>query len=88
MANDCGDDDGLVDDDDSTDDDLATADMLADVIDVETQKRLWVRTIVPVLQLATPDVDADDRIVAAFIRTRVAALERVARILRSDMIDD
>jgi len=81
MANDCGDDDGLVDDDDSTDDDLATADMLADVIDVETQKRLWVRTIVPVLQLATPDVDADDR-------TRVAALERVARILRSDMIDD
>ena len=44
-------------DDNSTDDDL-----LNEVIDLETQKRLWVRALTPLLQLRSHEDDPSGRV--------------------------
>ena len=49
----------------SDNDDLEEAndeDVVADVIDLETQKRLWVRALIPLLQLRSRDSDASGRV--------------------------
>ena len=76
-------------DDDQVDDDDPTNDDLVEAIDIETQKRLWLRAIVPVLQLELPDASTSPSCVAtAATRMKTAAYDRVSRLLRSDMIDD
>lgn len=53
-------------------------------IDEEVQKRLWLRTIIPLLQLRSHDTDPSGRVQLAFDLMHIAACERVARILRND----
>jgi hypothetical protein len=71
------------DEDNSPDDDL-----VADVIDLETQKRLWLRAIIPLLQLRSRDSDPSGRVQLAFDLMHIAACERVSRLLRSDCSDN
>lgn len=75
----------------SDNDDLEEAnddDVVADVIDLETQKRLWVRALIPLLQLRSRDSDASGRVQLALDLMHIAACERVCRILRSDLTGD
>jgi hypothetical protein len=70
-------------DDDSLDDD-----MIADVIDLETQKRLWLRALLSYATLDVPaEGDVPKAVHTAAVRCRTAALDRAARILRSDVVD-
>lgn len=72
-------------------DDLEEAndeDVVADVIDLETQKRLWVRALIPLLQLRSRDSDTSGRVQLALDLMHIAACERVSRILRSDLTGD
>ena len=75
--------DDNLDDDSPTDDDL-----LADIIDLETQKRLWLRAIIPLLQLRSRDSDPSGRVQLAFDLMHISACDRVRRLLRSDLPDD
>lgn len=52
------------------------------------QARLWVRALIPLLQLRSHDPDPSGRVQFAFDQMYVAACERVARILRADMIEE
>ena len=72
-----------LDDDSPTDDDL-----VAQLIDLETQKRLWLRAIIPLLQLRSRDSDPSGRVQLAFDLMHISACERVRRLLRSDLPDD
>lgn len=51
----------------------------------DAQARLWIKSLTPLLQLRTHDTDPSSRVQFAFDQMYVAACERVARILRSDM---
>jgi hypothetical protein len=66
-----------------TDDDLVN-----DIIDLETQKRLWLRSIIPLLQLRSHDTDSSGRVQLAIDLMHIAACERVRRLLLSDLPDD
>jgi hypothetical protein len=66
------------------DDNDQPADSL-DYIDEEAQKRLWVRTIIPLLQLRSHDSDPSGRVQLAFDLMHIAACERVTRLLRDDL---
>jgi len=57
-------------------------------IDEEAQKRLWLRTIIPLLQLRSHDSDPSGRVQLAFDLMHIAACERVVRILRNDIACD
>ena len=80
---------------DSTTDSLADAqgeteadeeqDLAVDDAADEAQSRLWIRALTPLLQLRKHDSDPSDRVQYAFDLMYVAACERVARILRSDL---
>jgi hypothetical protein len=79
--------------DEPTDDELAdlvdtTTDDVADILDFETQRRLWVRAIIPLLQLRSHDSDPSGRVQLAYDLMHIAATERVSRIMRSDLVDD
>jgi hypothetical protein len=75
--------------DDDHDDDSPTADdLVAELIDLETQKRLWLRALIPLLQLRSRDSDPSDRVQLAFDLMHISACERVRRLLRSDLQDD
>ncbi len=73
--------------DDPPESDDADHDFVADVIDLEAQKRLWLRAIVPLLQLRSRESDPSARVQLALDLMYIAACERVARILRSDLPD-
>jgi hypothetical protein len=62
------------------DDDLAVDDA-AD----EGRQRLWIRCLTPLLQLRAHETDPSDRVQLAFDKMYIAACERVARILHSDL---
>jgi hypothetical protein len=81
MADDAAtaDDDG--DDDGGPDPVEIAADMLAD----ECQRRLWLRAIIPLLQLRSHNSDPSPRVQLAYDRMFIAATERAARILGSDL---
>ena len=75
---------------DDVDDDLddpSPRDLHAEALDLETQKRLWLRAIIPLLQLRSHDSDPSGRVQLAFDLMFVAACERVSRIMRSDLVD-
>jgi hypothetical protein len=67
-------------DDSPTDDDLVN-----DIIDLETEKRLWLRAIIPLLQLRSHEADPSGRVQLAFDLMHIAACERARRLLRSDL---
>lgn len=52
---------------------------------VQAQDRLWIKAVVPLLQLRPPDAPRNGRVQFAFDRMQVAACERLARILSSDL---
>jgi len=56
-------------------------DMLADALDCEHQRRLWVRTITAVLALRSHDSDPSGRVQLAYDLLHVAACEAVCRLL-------
>jgi hypothetical protein len=60
-------------------------DLVAEVIDLESQQRLWLRAIVPLLQLRSQESDPSGRVQLALDMMHVAACERVGRLLRSDL---
>jgi hypothetical protein len=75
--------------DDELDDDSPTEDdLVADLIDLETQKRLWLRALIPLLQLRSRDSDPSGRVQLAFDLMHISACDRVRRLLRSDLPDD
>jgi len=51
----------------------------------EGQHRLWVRALVPLLQLRTQETDPSPRVQLALDQMVIAACERVGRICRSDL---
>jgi hypothetical protein len=63
-------------------------DLVADVIDLESQKRLWVRALIPLLQLRSRESDPSSRVQLALDLMHIAACERIRRLLRSDLPDD
>ena len=54
-------------------------------LDLDLQHRLWVRVVVPLLQLRSHESDPNGRVQFAYDQMHIAACERVARILRSDL---
>ena len=51
----------------------------------EGRQRLWIRALTPLLQLRNHDTDPSSRVQYAFDLMYIAACERMARILRSDL---
>ncbi|WP_165253083.1 hypothetical protein [Paludisphaera soli] len=51
----------------------------------EAADRLWIRAIAPLLQPSSPEPDPNPRVQFALDRMRIAACERIARILASDL---
>ncbi len=66
-------------------DDEAAQQFLDAVLDEEVEKRLWLRAITPLLQLRARDSDPSGRVQLALDFMYIAACERVARILSSDL---
>jgi hypothetical protein len=62
--------------------------LVADIIDLESQKRLWVRALIPLLQLRSRESDPSSRVQLALDLLHIAACERIRRLLRSDLPDD
>ncbi|WP_165068374.1 hypothetical protein [Paludisphaera rhizosphaerae] len=58
---------------------------LAIVEAIEARNRLWLRAILPLLQQPPIEPDPNPRVQFAFDRMRIAACERAARILASDV---
>jgi hypothetical protein len=67
------------------DDDPSLDDMVTEVLDLETQRRLWLRAIIPLLELRSHDSDPSGRVQLAFDLMHIAACERVSRIVRGDL---
>ena len=70
--------------DDQADEDQ---DLAVDDAADEGRQRLWIRSLTPLLQLRTHETDPSSRVQFAFDQMYVAACERVARILRSDITE-
>ncbi|MFO0892139.1 MAG: hypothetical protein U0790_23750 [Isosphaeraceae bacterium] len=51
----------------------------------DAQRRLWLRAVIPLLQLRSHDTDPSCRVQFAFDQMYISACERVARILRCDL---
>lgn len=67
--------------DDAGDPIESAAELLAD----DSQRRLWLRAIVSLIQLRTRESDPSHRVQYALDQMQIAACERAARILRSDL---
>jgi hypothetical protein len=63
-------------------------DLAGDAQAVEGQARLWLKAIAPLLQLRSHDSDPSSRVQLAFDLMHIAACERAARVLRSDLGPD
>jgi hypothetical protein len=76
--------------DDPEDDAPGADDDLVQYEAFETQNRLWIKAIVPVLQLRMAEAPRNGRVQFALDRLQVAACERLTRILSSDLpaVDD
>ena len=74
-------------DDDRDEDSTIDDELLAEVIDLETQKRLWVRALIPLLQLRSRESDLSGRVQLALDLMHIAACDRIRRLLRSDVED-
>lgn len=67
------------------DDDMTADELMQAAYEIEAEKRLWLRSILPLLQLRSHDPDPSGRVQLAFDLMSIAACERVARILGSDL---
>jgi hypothetical protein len=77
-------DDAIVSDDHA----LEAAETAADDAHFDLTNRLWLKAVVPLLQLRSHESDPSARVQLAFDLMYIAACERVARILRSDLPSD
>jgi hypothetical protein len=64
-----------------------TADLTAEqeigaVIDLESQKRLWVRSLIPLLQLRSRDSDPSGRVQLAFDLMHISVCDKVRALLQ------
>ncbi len=66
-------------------DESSTVEIVEECLDPEVQNRLWLRAVVPLLQLRSHESDPSARVQLALDLMYIAACERVARILRSDL---
>jgi hypothetical protein len=64
------------------------AEVVEEYVDADVQSRLWLRAVVPLLQLRSHETDPNGRVQFAFDLMYIAACERIARILRSDIASD
>ena len=85
----------MADSDPTTDPEIAADDQVDEDADLaiddaadEGRQRLWIRSLTPLLQLRNHDSDPSSRVQFALDQMYVAACERVARILRSDLSAD
>lgn len=62
-------------------------DMAAAILDLEMQRRLWVRTLTAFMAARFHDEDPSPRVQLAYDLAHIAAAERLARIMRSDLTD-
>jgi hypothetical protein len=70
-------------------DEIATdEEVYADLEREAIASRLWIRALTPLLQLRSHETDPSSRVQFAFDQMYVAACERIARILRSDLTGD
>jgi len=60
-------------------------DDIPEFVDPDVQHRLWLRAVVPLLQLRSHETDPSQRVQFALDQMYIAACERVARLLRSDL---
>ena len=67
---------------------LEAAETVADDEHTDLKNRLWLKTVVPLLQIRSHESDPSTRVQLAFDLMYIAACERVARILRSDLPSD
>jgi hypothetical protein len=71
---------------DDEDDDLPCPDdIVTKALDLEAQQRLWLRALIPLLQLRSRDSDPSGRVQFAFDLMHIAACERVSRFVRGDL---
>src|SRR5262245_33452507 len=56
--------------------------------EIDIQQRLWLKAILPLIQLRSGEVDPNGRVQFAFDRMCIAACERISRILRSDLAEE
>ena len=73
-------------------DDPGLVEPVQGILDVDVQNRLWLKAVVPLLQLRSQEADSgvtplavSGRVQFAFDLMYIAACERIARILRSDL---
>jgi hypothetical protein len=57
-------------------------------LDYEAQLRLWVRAILPLVQLRSHESDPSPRVQLALDKMHIAACERIERLMRSDIARD
>ncbi len=66
-------------------DESGSEEMIPDYPDADVQDRLWLKAVVPLLQLRSHEIHPSGRVEFTFDQVHVAASERVARILRCDL---
>jgi hypothetical protein len=71
-----------------SEDDLDAPEAASTFVDAEIQNRLWLKAVLPLLQLRSQETDPSDRVQFALDLMHIAACERIARILRSDLFPD
>ncbi|MGC8638715.1 MAG: hypothetical protein ACP5XB_02420 [Isosphaeraceae bacterium] len=69
-------------------DQLADDQVVEEYVDPDVQSRLWLKAVIPLLQLRSHEPDLSSRVQFAFDLMYIAACERIARILRSDIPAD
>jgi hypothetical protein len=69
-------------------DEFDDATVIEEYVDPDVQSRLWLKAVVPLLQLRSHETDPNGRVQFAFDLMYIAACERIARILRSDVASE
>jgi hypothetical protein len=63
------------------DDQSGTENAVRECLDLETQKRLWVRTLIPLLRMRSHDSDPSCRVQLAYDLMHIAVCERIRLML-------
>ncbi len=64
---------------------LTAEELIRATLEDESQRRLWLRTIIPLLQIRSHNSDPSGRVQLAYDLMHIAACERASRLLRSDL---
>ena len=64
--------------------DLSPEEEVQAVLELEVQKRLWLRSLIPLLQLRSHDSDPSGRVQLAFDLMHIAACDRIRSLLSTD----